>query len=105
MKKQNDGKSASLSLGKADRRKIGRQYTESNTALEAVRAESRSARSALIEAIMCDRRDVLCKSDITKIRRSLKVFLEVQRRLLTAFYGNSLCKARYMRSVSRATFK
>ena len=62
--------------------------------------ESREARARLIEAIMCDRKDVLSEKDISKIQEKLAVFLEVQNRLGTAFFEDNNCFARLLGSIA-----
>ena len=46
-----------------DQEEADRQYQASHDVLEKIRRQSREARARLIEAIMCDRKDVLSEKD------------------------------------------
>ena len=73
-----------------------REYEKSNDILEEVRKRSRQARRALIEAIMCDDKDVLATSDVEAIHTELQKFLTVQTELHKAFYDNAMTSASLM---------
>ena len=83
-----------------DQEEADRQYQASHDVLEKIRRQSREARARLIEAIMCDRKDVLSEKDISKIQEKLAVFLEVQNRLGTAFFEDNNCFARLLGSIA-----
>ncbi len=61
------------------------KYQKSNDKLEQIREESREARKALVDAIMCDNKDVLSSSDLEAIEQALRVFRTVHVRLLRAW--------------------
>ena len=69
-------------------------YERTHKKLEMLRQESGTARTKLISAIMCDKKDVLALSDIKEIEKALAGFLKVQRQLGQAWFqdGNAVAK-------------
>ncbi len=74
--------------------KVEEQQQKSHKNLETTRQESRTARQKLIDAIMCDGKDVLSPSDIKEIGKAMTSFLKVQKKLGKAWFQNAHADAR-----------
>ncbi len=85
--------------------KVNERYAKTHEKLEAVRLESRAARKKLIEAIMCDEKDVLAHSDIKNIEEALTQFLKVQKRLGRAWFQNGNATAKIFWQAGNKSFE
>ena len=82
----------------ATKDRIQEKAIRMNQKLESVRQESRKARKELVDAIMCDQKDVLSRADISQVTRSLAKFFRIQKRLGTAFFKAANADAQFVGS-------
>ncbi len=74
---------------KKEFKKANMRHERSQAKMEELRTKSRQVRKELIDAILCDAKDVLSRRDVAAVHKALKKFLAVQRRLGKAFFNNA----------------